>query len=1197
MKNSLLIIGIILGSFLEQTQGQTSEFKYEGLLWEISGNGLEKPSFLYGTMHVSRKIAFNLDDVFFESLEKSDMVAVESMPDNWLDHLFEDGRVGYGSSMVAESDYGYGYSGQNFYSSAFRMKFPSKMDIVRSMFGQYQLINGLFYRSEGSVDFEEDTYLDMFIYQTGKRFNKPTYSLEDYKESRDLVEKAFKDSRKKEIDEWLKNIMDKKNVRNFDILQDAYRDRNIGRIDSINRALYTNNYMENMLFKRNENMVDSMETLMRKGSLFTGVGAAHLPGDKGMIDMLRKRGYILKPLFSDQTEKGKTLKAKFEDKVIDRKYTPQTTEDGFITMDCPNKLYEMYADGGSIGISPDYDNGSYVTITRLYTYNLLRKPTEQLNENDLEKILFEFIPGEILSKEVIKEPYPGFDIKNITKTGNHQRYKFFVTPLEIIIIKMDGKKEFVKNKSDNIYSTIKFSSSNAEKRKVKSYYEGFELEMPNYTIVNNTKYKGKRFVQGYDTESKNYAFLVETGLNDVNYMEEDSFELHYMMEQFCENLEAELDSEARYVVKNNVPALYAYTVLDSAKNTRLNLSTQLIGDRFYLLGYLGNEGQAKDFFNSVKVNSFDVYPQGFKEQIDTNLFYIVRAPEKNPMADMSGSPYFSKKNNEKQYVGYNKNQIYGINSNEQISIQFDKFHDWTVYENIDSLWQGKRERMKSQGFKLADERIYQKDSFFFYEGLAIKDYSQRAVKFKYIQKNGSLYLLKSLIHQNMPLSPFMDTFYQTFMPMDTAIGVSPLVDKSHLFLEAIEKQDSILLNSSTFVKFETKDFEAVKKLFLEKEFDKDWVFLKDLLLGEICEMDYNTVAPFLEKLYLDSYENSNYQIRILSTLLQHQSKASYAKAMKLMKEDLPISDDGSSFLWQLKDSTELSAPFIAQLLELYGIGVYKFDVLGVLAHMVKYDNLSPKKYASLKKQLFNESKIELKRAIGKQKQTVQKDYYEYYGQPLAENKILNKYVDLLYPFRKESKISDFLDKVIQLDEPNIQLNIIELQLINKEKIDKAIIQKLAEDTECHYRIYQILNKHKALDLMADSLSSEVALAKTFLSKPPYYGEKIDTIYHLKSEEVVISGVKQKVHFFVEKAIANENYYNDDKKDVTSIIALTWKPNEKIASDNYYDIKEVVAEDKTEEKVIKELTKQLQLRDRKRVNNNNTYHYEEDDGEF
>ena len=535
-----------------------------------------------------------------------------------------------------------------------------------------------------------------------------------------------------------------------------------------------------------------------------------------------------------------------------------------------------------------------------------------------------------------------------------------------------------------------------------------------------------------------------------------------------------------------------------------------------------------------------------------------------------------------------KSQVYGINSNEQVTIKYEKFLDWVVYDNIDSLWKEKKERIEKLGFELEDEIVYKQDSLYFYEGLATREKSQRAVKFKYIQKNGSLYLLKTLIHQDLPLSPFIDTFYQTFMQLDTAIGISPLANKSDVFLNAIENQDSILLGSVNFIHFETEDFEAAKKLFLEKDFGEDWVFLKDELLDEICEMDYETVVPFLEKLYIDSYENSNYQVRILSTLIYEQRKSSYAKAMQLLEEDLPISDGGGAFLWRLTDSAELAMPFIPQLLELSSIADYKFDVQGILGNLVKYQGLSPRKYKSLKKQLLNEGKIELKRAIGKQKQTKSKGNYGYYGN-YNENRNLNKYVDLLYPFRKETKIGEFISKVDKLEDPSIQLNIMELQLLNKESVNKETVQKLAEEDDHRYRVYKLLKRYESLDLMEDSLSSEVALAKGFLSKSDYYGQKVDTIYYLKSNNVVISGVNQKVHYFVEKAKVKENYYSDDKKEKTSIIALTWKPKEEIASDTYYDIELVMEEDETEEEVIKKLIKELQLRDRKRIVSDNNYY--------
>ncbi|MFK7950106.1 MAG: TraB/GumN family protein [Saprospiraceae bacterium] len=1185
MKNILLCLAILLANITyAQNDTTQKDIKYEGLLWEITGNGLEKPSYLYGTMHVSRKIAFNLDDIFFEALNQADMVAVESMPDNWLDDLFKRGEIGYGGSMGRSNYYGGGNNG-GFYSSAFNMNFPNKNDIITGMFGQYNLINGLLYRSEGMADFEEDTYLDMFIYQTGKRFNKGTFSLESSEESRDLVEKAMTDARKKEVDEWLKDMIEKKNTRMFDILQDAYRDRNIGLIDSLNRAMYTNHYMEHMLFKRNENMVDSMETLMKSGSLFAGVGAAHLPGDDGMIDMLLKRGYSLKPIFSGQTDKGKQLKAKFENNFIAKTYSPQTTEDGFITLNAPNKLYELYADGGSFVVAPDFDNGSYITIARLYSYNSLRERSEQLTEKDLEKLLFEFIPGDIITKKVLTSPYPGFDIKNETKTGNHQRYLFYVTPIEIIIIKMDGKKEFVKRESDKIFSSLKLNIK--DKVTVNSAFNSFEVEMPGYTITNNTKYRGKRFVQAYNDDKNSYAFLMENDLNDVNYIEEDSFELAYIMEQFCENLETKLDENGRYE-DGKVPAFYSYTILDSTEDKRLYLNTQLLGARYYLMGYVGEEKAANDFFKTVKITQFSNYTQDFEEQVDTNLFFTVHAPDNSGYSNYY-SPYYRNNNeDEKEYESYTKNQTYATKSNEEIYIKLNKFHDWFTEDHIDSLWIDKERSFEEEDFKLSNTKKSTIDSTHYFEGLLTKEKSHRAIKFKYIQKDGCLYSLSTLIHKGVDLSPFVDTFFQTFTPKDTILGISPFVDKSEMYFTAIENQDSILLDSRTYVEFDDKHYEKAKTLFLEGEYDDDWKFIKDILLTEICAMDYEKTLPFLTKLYIDSYENSDYQVQILRRLIREQSKTSAAKVLSLMEQDLPINDEGGRFLWNLTDSAKIANPLMPKLLEYASIPDYKYDIQDIIARLVTHEGLNPKKYKKFKKQYLNEARIELKRAIGKQSQTKENDsYYRSY----SGTRSLNRYVELLYPFKKDAKIKTFLDDVAKLENAEVQYNFIRLQLINELPVDKEAVIKLAEDEKERFGIYSLLRKYEALDLIPDSLKSKVVLAQGFLSNDNYYGDEIDTIYHIKTETVKISGVDHEVLYFYKKTTRENSYYEEDKEKET-ILALAWKPEDDINSYNYYDISQLKEDDETIEDVIKDLRKQIQLRDRRRISSyGSSYGYE------
>ncbi|HVU55606.1 MAG TPA: TraB/GumN family protein, partial [Puia sp.] len=62
--------------------------KYPALLWEITGNGIKRPSYLFGTMHVSSKLVFHLSDSFYQGIRNSEMVALELDPQVWQDQLF-----------------------------------------------------------------------------------------------------------------------------------------------------------------------------------------------------------------------------------------------------------------------------------------------------------------------------------------------------------------------------------------------------------------------------------------------------------------------------------------------------------------------------------------------------------------------------------------------------------------------------------------------------------------------------------------------------------------------------------------------------------------------------------------------------------------------------------------------------------------------------------------------------------------------------------------------------------------------------------------------------------------------------------------------------------------------------------------------------------------------------------------------------
>src|ERR1044072_4867509 len=107
MRLTFTIIFVLLLGLNGNSQRSTPK-TYPSLLWEITGNGIKKPSYLFGTMHVSSKLVFNLPDSFYYAIKNVDAVALELNPDVWqgqmakLDQL----QLNYKNfSQAANSDF------------------------------------------------------------------------------------------------------------------------------------------------------------------------------------------------------------------------------------------------------------------------------------------------------------------------------------------------------------------------------------------------------------------------------------------------------------------------------------------------------------------------------------------------------------------------------------------------------------------------------------------------------------------------------------------------------------------------------------------------------------------------------------------------------------------------------------------------------------------------------------------------------------------------------------------------------------------------------------------------------------------------------------------------------------------------------------------------------------------------------------
>ncbi|MGK4566207.1 TraB/GumN family protein [Flavobacterium sp. 3HN19-14] len=181
------------------------------LFWEISGNGLSKKSYIYGTMHVNEKVSYHLSDAFFKNLLAADIVSNESDPETWEDLP----NVGATSNYAPNSGF---YSG--FYLSP-----AKKKEISMIFYNNYYLNNMVSVTNEQAADFSENTVLDMFIYQTGRKYKKKIVGLENAKASMISLYKSRVDYAvpKEENQQLLMKLLKNRNY--SEAMNDLYREK------------------------------------------------------------------------------------------------------------------------------------------------------------------------------------------------------------------------------------------------------------------------------------------------------------------------------------------------------------------------------------------------------------------------------------------------------------------------------------------------------------------------------------------------------------------------------------------------------------------------------------------------------------------------------------------------------------------------------------------------------------------------------------------------------------------------------------------------------------------------------------------------------------------------------------------------------------------------------------------------------------
>lgn len=270
----------------------------QSLLWEISGNGLEESSYLFGTVHLSDQRVFNFNDSVFAKIDECDAFTteIETSPENMkkIQNSIYSAEGKTIDKMLSEEEYAY-------LTKFFKETLDLNLDELK-IFNPMSIISMATMKLLKS---NMDTYVDNFLYEYAKSKNKKTFGVEPVQLQIDLIKNVPASYLIDVVNEWdtYQDITDK--------VIDAYAKEDL---NTLIEVMFSDSGFKKMedafIWDRNKTMADSIDLFVNRQSTFIAIGAGHLPLEGGVIDLLQKKGYKVNPIIAPKTKELPEVKKK-----------------------------------------------------------------------------------------------------------------------------------------------------------------------------------------------------------------------------------------------------------------------------------------------------------------------------------------------------------------------------------------------------------------------------------------------------------------------------------------------------------------------------------------------------------------------------------------------------------------------------------------------------------------------------------------------------------------------------------------------------------------------------------------------------------------------------------------------------------------------------------------------------------------------
>lgn len=254
------------------------------LLYKVEGNNLEQPSYVFGTMHVLCQQDFKTGDALLQAFADSEQVVMEL-------NLSDASVAQKMNQMVMNPEGPYldqYLSPEQLTTLGDFVQAEAGVELAQIAAMRPFVISSMLVTQQ--LDCAQTASYELFLTMQAVSNEKPIIGLETVEYQFGI----FDQIPLSEQTQWLWEMAeDPEKSKNLLVkLKDTYLAEDAEQLHQliVDQPEYEE-YTDMLLYQRNENWIDQLETEFQSAPTFVAVGAGHLGGERGVLQLLRDAGY------------------------------------------------------------------------------------------------------------------------------------------------------------------------------------------------------------------------------------------------------------------------------------------------------------------------------------------------------------------------------------------------------------------------------------------------------------------------------------------------------------------------------------------------------------------------------------------------------------------------------------------------------------------------------------------------------------------------------------------------------------------------------------------------------------------------------------------------------------------------------------------------------------------------------------------